>query len=341
MKRTTAVLLFVAAAAGAESDSQAASLATEAAKAYQTVDPLWARVVEDASKVTDEEIDALHAAYDKAMQLFADALEIEGNPSAQATQAIVARRLGKVSMIRMARSLAKRRAAAPAPPPEAPPENPADDDAPDDAPQPPENSPAREPEPESRRSPDAGPSLPEIEEDKESRRRGEQSLRDFILGHGANRRFEKLVTRCAVCNGRGKVVVGVDPKTRRPATRDCAKCLASGAHLNVRPARRAFWLCHSPLYRSDAGNQNQFESRIQEWRKDPRKIPEFIRSVRIVEHDYHGLWARAKYVEKGYATDTNRAFERQVQAMFLRLGRDWYFFDERFDDGLLTGKGAE
>jgi hypothetical protein len=320
-----------------ECDSRARALAVEAQRFAESMDAVWRRFVGEPVSVSDEELTRVKEAYERAINLYVEALEIEENGAIVKAQSILGRRSARIWMEQSARARAK---APPPPSASKPPEPPAPDPAPPKEPGPPAPD-ASIPPPE-KTPPDGGTrprgsaidALPKIVETRESRRLGEQSLRDFILAHGAARRLESLVTRCSVCNGRGKLV-------DRRHVYDCQKCLTTGAHLNVRPARRAFWLCHSPGYRADEANRQNFEERLREWRRDPRKLPEFVKSVRIVRYDYHGLWARAEYVEKGLAPATKQPFERVAKAMFFRMGKSWYFFDERYDEAFLTGRDTE
>ena len=61
---------------------------------------------------------------------------------------------------------------------------------------------------------------------------------------------------------------------------------------------------------------------------------EFLKSLRIVSIDYHGLWATAECHEKGYVPANKRAFQRKVKRMFVRFGRRWFLFDENTDEGV-------
>lgn len=319
-------------------DSRARALAVEAQKLAESMNDAWVRFVGEPESVSDDELGRMKEAYERAINLYVEALEIEENGAIVKAQSILGRRNARIWMEQSARARAKAppppKPTQPPQPPEPSPEKAPEPPAPDTPIPPPEESPPAGEAPSAPERGSAVDALSEIVESKESRRLGEQSLRDFILAHGAARRLESLVTRCSVCNGRGKLV-------DRRRVFDCRKCLTTGAHLNVRPARRAFWLCHSPNYRADEENRRKFEERLQEWRRDPRKLPEFVKSVRIVRYDYHGLWARVEYVEKGLVPATKQPFERVVKAMFFRMGKNWYFFDERYDDAFLTGRDAE
>jgi hypothetical protein len=129
-------------------------------------------------------------------------------------------------------------------------------------------------------------------------------------------------------------------KLQQPIFATCGRCNGAGGSLNDRAARKALWLSKSPMYRADGTNLLDFEGKVAALKQDPRKIPEFIRSVRILSVDYHGLWALAKYAEKGYDNESRREFNRNVSAMLLRIGRNWYFFDDKTDADFLTGKAG-
>jgi hypothetical protein len=72
----------------------------------------------------------------------------------------------------------------------------------------------------------------------------------------------------------------------------------------------------------------------EEWRADPRKIPEFIKRVKINEKktEYHGFWAKVVYTEKGTRDPRGRTrFERTISRICIRVGKHWYFYDDKWD----------
>jgi hypothetical protein len=118
----------------------------------------------------------------------------------------------------------------------------------------------------------------------------------------------------------------------------CKLCHESGALLIVSAVRHAFWLSNSPLYRSIPANLQKFELMKEEWYADPRKIPEFIKRVKIHEKkiEYHGFWAKVVYAEEGWIPNPKnprlkKRFKRTVSRMCIRVGKHWYFYDDEWD----------
>jgi hypothetical protein len=114
----------------------------------------------------------------------------------------------------------------------------------------------------------------------------------------------------------------------------CGSCDGAGARLKEAVARKGFWLVQSPQFRADPERLATFVADLDAWRADPGAIPEFLKSLRIVSIDYHGLWATVRCEEKGHVPATKRAFKRVVTHTLVRFGRRWFFFDESTDKGV-------
>lgn len=318
-----------------------AELLKKASAEVEAAKPVWEKFVFSAKDVTDEELGEICARYDKAIELCQKASEGGDSGDADTMVLRLARRTAQLRATAWAREMRARAEAAkqeqpaapeaPAPAPEKPPEKP-----PDTKPEPraPEPAPEKPPEP-------AAPEFvfPEISETKEQRSRGTQSVRDFVMNtYFANRKRDALIDICAHCKGRGIVNLPYnDPKTQKPRRQDCGGCRATGYHFNEPVARKGFWLCWSPLYRRDEGEKARWQQEVATYREDPRKIPEFLSSVRIEKVDYRGLWAEVQWEEKG-ATSDGQKFTRDVTRKLVRAGRQWFFFDADRDKEMFSGK---
>ncbi|MFQ5844264.1 MAG: hypothetical protein ACE5JG_04670 [Planctomycetota bacterium] len=183
--------------------------------------------------------------------------------------------------------------------------------------------------------------LPVPQETRSQRLRNEKGLRSFLREYGVSRRIGTLVVRCAACNGHGKRSSGKLDKRGRILKVACDQCYGTGAHLDTHVARKAFWLSKSPYYRANERNRKRFEARLEKWRHNPKAIREFLRQVRVHSVEYHGLWARAAYTEVvRRVRPSSRTFDRRVEAVFIRIGRNWHFFDPKYDRGFLTAAAA-
>ena len=68
-------------------------------------------------------------------------------------------------------------------------------------------------------------------------------------------------------------------KRRRVVTIPCSACHESGGHVNVPAARKGYWLCMSPLYRSDEANRTAWDEKLASWRENPNLIEEFLKRI--------------------------------------------------------------
>jgi hypothetical protein len=328
MRGAVVVMLALCLPALAQDDKRVADLLTEANAEYEAGKEMWKTFVFSASEVTDDQIDGLLTHYDKAIDLCQKASE--GGDVGEADTMVIrlARRTAQLRATLFAREQKVRaeEARRNKPPDETPPEVPPEEREP----RAPEKEPAA-PAP----APDAAaraPAMPEISETKAQRTRGIQSARDFLMNfYFANRKRDALVDRCGQCNGKGIVFLPFrDPKTQKTAKQECGGCGGTGYHLNQPVARKGFWLCWSPLHRADGQEKKQWACDLSDYVSDPRKIPEFLTSVRITELDYRGLWADVQWEEKG-ATAEGKRFSRKVQRKLIRAGRLWFFFDPERD----------
>jgi len=290
----------------------------------------WKRYVLERKTFTDADVKSLIATYEEVIELFYKSLEIQDDDSLNGQIVVIARRIAKLRFEQMRR----RRAKEPTEPKPKPKTKPADKepDKPEDKPTKPEPKEQPDDTPELGRGSEGG--WPELEEDKKARKRGIQTLRNFIMHHYfASRKFSALVTRCSRCGGSGRIRIGRDPRTRKISWSDCPNCKRSGAHLKANMARRAFWLTMSPAYRGTPRNREDFFQDLAKWQADPRLLPEFLSSLAITSIDYRGLWAVVKLREKGTAMIKKkpRKFSRKTQLTFVRLGKRWFVYNESAD----------
>jgi hypothetical protein len=343
--RTALASLLLAALVPAQDDPvtrQAARLAKQAKRHEERVKELWKTFVFTSRELSDKEIGKLVGGYEKAIDLYVKAIEIKESPGLNSVILLLSRRVAQARMVLMGREFQRRKPPprpepVPAEPPPLPARPPEKGDLPPDETPPVGQPPPAEPEPELTAPRLSG--LPELIEPKAQRRRGIQGVRNFLMNHYLPaRKFTSLVIRCSVCNGRGKILTGNLNAQRKIITIPCKRCHQTGYQLDSTNARKGFWLCHSPLYRTDQANQERWAASLAEWRADPRKIPEYLTTVRIAEVDYHGLWAELSWVEKGVDAG-RRKFTREVQRKLVRAGKRWFFYDESHDkDFFLTGE---
>ncbi|HEX5031192.1 MAG TPA: hypothetical protein VFX78_07020 [Candidatus Eisenbacteria bacterium] len=337
------MLLLLALPLVAQEDRRVADLLKKANEEYEAGKATWDKFVFAADDVTDQELADLCAHYDKAIELAQKVSESGDSGEADTIVLRLARRTAKLRATACAREMRKAAEAAKlkkAAEPQAPEPVPEQKPAP-----PPEPEPAREPEPQAEAAPapaagepDVLP-LPEISETKEQRSRGIQSARDFLMNtYFANRKRDALIDVCVHCKGRGFVYLPYrDPKTQKPAKQECGGCGATGYLFNEPVARKGFWLCWSPLFRRDEGERARFQQDMATWKQDPKRIPEFLKSVSIKEVDYHGLWAVVEWEERG-ATGDGEKFTRGVKRKLFRAGRQWFFYDHDRDKEMFSEK---
>jgi hypothetical protein len=339
--RGAVALLLLLLPAVAQDDRRVTDLLKRANAEYEAAKETWQKFVFSASEVTDKELAEICVRYDKAIELCQKASETGDSGEADTMVLRLARRTAQLRATAWAREMRVRAEALKK-------EKPPEPEAPAPAPEPqkpPEKEPApAKPPPEKPREPAPEPAapefvLPEISETKEQRTRGIQSARDFLMNtYFANRRRDALIDTCTHCKGRGVVNLPYnDPKTQKPWRQDCGGCGATGYHFNEPVARKGFWLCWTPLYRRDEGERTRWAQEVATYKADPRKIPEFLTSVRIEKVDYRGLWAEVQWEEKG-ATVDGQKFTRDVSRKLIRAGRQWFFFDAERDKDMFSGK---
>ena len=330
----TAVLLLCLLGSVAAQDAearQAERIAAQGRKLQEDTKEVWKKFVFEFRELSDDDLERIVENYEKAVDLFQKSIEVQESPGLNRLILLLAKRIAQARMVQSAREFARRPKPKRPPPPAEPP--PPEKPSPE-APAPPEPAPKPEPEPgKSGPPPRVAPGeLPTLDEPKDQRRRGMQGVRNFLMHYYfASRKQSTLVSRCAVCNGRGRRATHQLDRRRRVVTIPCNACHESGGHVNVPAARKGYWLCMSPLYRSDPANRAAWDQELASWRQNPNLVKEFLKSVRIVNVDYHGLWADVTWVEKVLPMGAKRSFERPMQRKVVRAGKRWFFYDEKFD----------
>ncbi|MHC4161416.1 MAG: hypothetical protein ACYTDU_10330 [Planctomycetota bacterium] len=342
MNKTAALLLcLLGAAVAQDADARKAQrVAAQGRKLQENTKEVWKKFVFEFRELSDKDLKSIVKNYEKAVDLYQKSIEIHESPGLNRLILVLAKRIAQARMVQSAREFARRPKPKPSPPPA---KQPPPEESEPEAPPPAEPEPVPEPEPEPEKS---GPpprvasgELPTLDEPKDKRRRGMQGVRDFVMHYYfASRKQSAMVSRCPVCNGRGRRATHQLDKRRRVVTIPCNACHESGGHVNVPAARKGYWLCMSPLYRSDPANRAAWDQELASWRQNPNLIKEFLKSVRILNVDYRGLWAEVAWVEKVRPLGAKRSFERHMQRKVVRAGKRWFFYDEKYDrDFFATG----
>jgi len=336
-------LLALLSATAIARDKKAEKLASKAIKLAKEYKNEWRRFVLERNAYPDADLAKLIEAYEKSVDLFQASLEIEEFGGINGQIVVLARRLAKARFAQVLRKAARNPRPPPKPKPKEPRETPPTKPG-EPAPTPkPKPRPAPPPPPEPAPPRASGPEgWPVFAEDKRAARRGKQSLRNFVMNYYfANRKFTALVSRCTRCNGNGKLPSGQLDNRRRIIYVKCARCRESGAHLNINPVRKGYWLVMSPLYRAKADNKVAFNRMREKWHDNPGSIPEFYKRVSLVSVEYNGQWARAKLKEKVSLTGTKRTQTRTVEHIFLRIGKRWFLYDKEADADFFSPDAAD
>lgn len=344
MNKAAALLLcLLGVAVAKDADTRKAErLAAQGRKVQEGTKEIWKRFVFEYRELSDDDLKTILKNYEKAVDLYQKAIEVQETPSLNRLILVLAKRMAQARMVQSAREFARRPKPKPKPPPKKEPKEPEPE-----APPPPREPKAPEPAPEPE-EPKAPPRvtagvLPTLDEPKVQRRRGIQAVRNFLMHYYfASRKQSAMVSRCAVCNGRGRRATHQLDRRRRVVTIPCSACNESGGHVNVPAARKGYWLCMSPLYRSDSANRATWDAQLASWRQDPNAIKEFLKSLKIENVDYRGLWADVTWTEKVLPMGAKRSFLRRVQRKVVRAGKRWFFYDEKYDrDFFATGDEGE
>lgn len=330
MRLTSIGILLLLVAGAAAENRQAERYAKQGGKLQAQTKELWKRFVFEHRKLTDKELGKIVKSYEKAVDLYQKSMEEEEQAALNSAILTLAKRIAQARMVQTAREFAKRpkkTPAAPTPPAPKPPtpENPAPP-KPEPAPPPVEAEPEPTPPPELS-------VLPELREPKAAQRRGMQGVRNFVMHYYfAHRKYAALITRCHLCNGTGRRKTNQLDRRRKIITTACTTCNESGGYLNVPAVRKGWWLCWSPLYRSNEEKRSDWQARLDLWKEDPSKVDEFLKTLRILKVDYHGLWAEVTWSEKATKAGSRQVIQRKITRKVVRAGKRWFFYDEKLDE---------
>ncbi len=322
MRRALAVYLLICGSAAIAQEKDVEALRAKAKAEYEAQKPVWERFVFDANTVPDDELAAITEAYDKCLDLYQRVAEAtdEGDGEADVIVIQLARRTAKLRATLWGREMTRKAKAAASKPKEPEPvPPPPEDEEPGEPPAPPPDPEPEAPPPgkpdEAAQATAAPVVLPTIEESNEKRTAGIQSARNFVMTYFANRKYKQMIGFC------GKAT--------------CNACRSRVGHLNIHAARKAYWLCWSPLYRADDEKKTKWQAQFREWRIDPRKLPEVLTKLSITKVDYHGLWADVEWEQWGVTNDAKKTNEK-VKRRLVRAGSRWFFYDEELDRGFFA-----
>jgi hypothetical protein len=341
------LLLLLGTAAAQDADARKAErIAARGRKLEEATQEIWKKFVFEYRELSDDDLASIVKNYEKAVDLYQKSIEIHESPGLNRLILVLAKRIAQARMVETAREYARRPKPKPAPPP---PEEQSETPSPEKPGPGPEEERKKEPESAPERNPKEAASpprvgageLPTLDEPKDRQRRGVQRVRDFVMHYYfASRKQSAMVDRCPVCNGRGRRATHHLDQHRRVVTIPCSACHESGGQVNVPAARKGYWLCMSPLYRSDAANRAAWDQTLASWRQNPNLIKEFLKRLKILNVDYHGLWAEVTWVERVLPLGARRSFERQMKRKVVRAGKRWFFYDEKYDRDFFASEDA-
>jgi hypothetical protein len=259
---------------------------------------------------------------DQGTALLQEALEIQEDAGVNAQIVNAARKLAKLRAwlfhVEMARKAKDR------PPPERQP--------PPDEPEAAAPEPAKEPEPAAlpppappsfaAERPPASPAdvaLPEAPYDDAAGKKDLAAIHARIQDYYQSLRPEKLVFRHRVCQGKGKLGGGAP----------CGECGGSGKAINLHHFRKVFWTTYTPLLRDAQGAPGALAAFYERARKDPAALGPVVKACKVLDVDYHGVWARARVqLSTGAGSE-----ERRIT--LVGIGSTWFFYQPSTDRELI------
>jgi hypothetical protein len=132
-------------------------------------------------------------------------------------------------------------------------------------------------------------------------------------------RPEKLVFRHRVCQGKGKLGGGAP----------CEECGGSGKAINLHHFRKVFWTSYTPLLRDAQGASGALAAFYERARKEPDLLGPAVKACKVLDIDYHGVWARAK-VQLSTAAGSE---ERSIT--LVGIGSTWFLYQPSTDRELI------
>jgi len=166
---------------------------------------------------------------------------------------------------------------------------------------------------------------------KTTRTRHKIAARKFLMKQDGVRRFQKIFHLCQTCDGRKEIVTA-------GGRHGCNVCGQSGQLPSSKTLLTAWWHGFSPHYRASQGNLSRMERRLSGARNDPRHAGPFLTKVRILgDPEYHDTWIRVHLLEYWHEgrEDLKKPQKRKQYVDLFRIGRNWYFHQQRFDRKVL------
>jgi len=266
------------------------------------------------------------ALFDQGTSLLQQALEIQEDGGVNAQIVNAARKLAKLRAwlfhLEMARRVKERAQEQPQPPTGQEPQKPEAKPEPKPEPKPRDTPPPPAPPSFPTDGPPASPAdvaLPEAPYDDTADKKDLAAIHARIQDYYQSFRPEKLVFRHRVCQGKGKLGGGAI----------CEECGGTGKAINLHYFRKVFWTTYTPLLRDAQGASGALAAFYQRARKDPDAVGPVVKACKIVDIDYHGIWARAK-VQLSTADGTE---ERQIT--LVGIGSTWFFYQPSTDRELI------
>ncbi|MEE8105094.1 MAG: hypothetical protein V3T86_06125 [Planctomycetota bacterium] len=167
---------------------------------------------------------------------------------------------------------------------------------------------------------------------KSARNKHKIAARRFLMKQGALRRYQKIYSLCNTCSGRKEIRSGFG--NRRP----CTACDQRGELPSSKTLLTAWWHGFSPHYRASQGNLSRMERRLSGARNDPKHAGPFLTKLRVLgDPEFHDTWIRVHLLEYWHEgrNDMKRPQKRKQYVDLFRIGRNWYFHQQRFDRKVL------
>lgn len=304
-----------------------APLLKEAEEIFKRFYVLEEGTVEEREAAVKKAVELL----DQGTALFQQALEIQEDKAINAQIVNAARKLAKLRAWLFHLEMARKAKDRPPPEPQAQPQpgepekgTPEPERKPEPPPAPPK--PAETPPPPAPPSfaaegPPASPAdvaLPDAPYDDAAGKKDLAAIQARIQDYYQSLRPEKLVFRHRVCQGKGKLGGGAA----------CAECGGTGKAINLHHFRKVFWTTYTPLFRDREGAPGALAAFYERARKDPAALP-VVKACKVLDIDYHGVWARAK-VQLSTAAGTE---ERAIT--LVGIGSTWFFYQPTTDRELI------
>jgi hypothetical protein len=260
---------------------------------------------------------------DQGTALYQQALEIEEDAAINAQIVNAARKLAKLRAWLFHLEMARKAKDRPPPQPQpGEPEAPKPAPKPEPAPKPVETPPPPAPPSFATDGPPASPSdaaLPEAPYDDAGGKKDLAAIHARIQDYYQSLRPEKLVFRHRVCQGKGKLGGGAT----------CEECGGTGKAINLHHFRKVFWTTYTPLLRDAQGASGALAAFYERARKDPAALCPVVKACKVLEVDYHGMWARAKV-----QLSTGAGSEERVITL-VGIGSTWFFYQPATDRELI------